>query len=109
MVDLGPRMQGLVRRIERARVLDAPAGAVEPIVRQLTRSDAVKRVLSGAPIGHRLHPLLTDIPIGAWVSASVVDVVGGRGAHTASRRLVGVGILAALPTVASRPWPCSSR
>ena len=31
----------------------------------------------------------------------MVDVVGGRGAHTASRRLVGVGILAALPTVAS--------
>jgi nitrite reductase/ring-hydroxylating ferredoxin subunit len=48
-----------------------------------------------------LHPLLTDIPIGAWVSASVVDLVGGRAAHTASRRLVGVGIVAAVPTVAS--------
>ncbi len=101
MVDLGSRLQGLVRRIERARVLDAPAGAIEPIARRLTRSDAVKRALSGADIGHRLHPLLTDIPIGAWVSASVLDVVGGRAAHTASRRLVGVGIVAALPTIAS--------
>ena len=98
---MSARLPGVVRRIERASVLDAPANAITRIVRRATRADAVKNALSGVTIGHRLHPVLTDVPIGAWLSASLLDVVGGRHARVPAQRLVGVGVLATLPTAAT--------
>jgi nitrite reductase/ring-hydroxylating ferredoxin subunit len=90
-----------LHRIEQAEVLDTPGRALQAVSSRLTRSDAVKNALSGTWLGHRLHPMLTDVPIGAWVGAAVLDLVGGRRSGTAARRLVGLGILAALPTAAS--------
>ena len=58
-------------------------------------------VLSGQWLGHAFHPLLTDIPLGCWTSASLLDLVGGRSARSASRRLVGLGVLTSLPTAAA--------
>jgi nitrite reductase/ring-hydroxylating ferredoxin subunit/uncharacterized membrane protein len=59
---------------------------------------AVKDGLHGIWLGHALHPALVALPIGAWTTASVLDMVGARsGADTA----IGFGILAALPTAAS--------
>jgi uncharacterized membrane protein len=51
-------------------------------------------------LGHPVHPALTDLPIGFWTSSCFLDVVGGRHHVKASRRLVGAGILTALPAVA---------
>ncbi|MFN8637234.1 MAG: Rieske 2Fe-2S domain-containing protein [Chloroflexota bacterium] len=59
---------------------------------------AVKDALHGTWLGHALHPALVAAPIGAWTTATVLDLVGARqGADTA----LGFGILAALPTAAS--------
>jgi hypothetical protein len=41
------------------------------------RAGALKDVLSGAWLGHALHPIMTDIPIGAWRSSSIA-VAGAR-------------------------------
>jgi uncharacterized membrane protein len=49
-------------------------------------------------LGHRLHPVLTDLPLGCWTSASLIDVLGGRSGRSASTRLIAVGLLAAGPT-----------
>ena len=49
-------------------------------------------------LGHSLHPVLTDLPLGCWTSATLVDVLGGRSGRKAATRLVGVGLLAAGPT-----------
>ncbi len=49
-------------------------------------------------LGHSLHPVLTDLPLGCWTSASLVDLVGGRSGRSASTKLVGIGLLAAGPT-----------
>ena len=70
-------------------------------MKQLTASNVVKRTLSGAPLGHRLHPLLTDIPIGSWTSASVLDVVAWRSGEKSAQRLTALGIVAAVPTAAA--------
>jgi len=99
--DLSSYMDKIVERIETTGVLDAPAALLEPVAKRITRSDAASRVLSGAPIGHRLHPLLTDLPIGAWTSAAALDLLGGRAARPAARRLVALGVLAAVPTALS--------
>jgi len=90
-----------VGTIGRAETLDRPIAAVQTLTGRVFESDRVKRVLSGAPLGHRLHPMLTDIPIGCWTSASVLDVVAWRSGRASARRLVALGLVAALPTVAS--------
>jgi nitrite reductase/ring-hydroxylating ferredoxin subunit/uncharacterized membrane protein len=95
------RLRQFVGAIERAEALDAPIAAVRAVTGRIFESDQVKRVLSGAPLGHRLHPLLTDIPIGCWTSASVLDLVAWRSGRAGARRLVALGVVAALPTVAS--------
>lgn len=64
----------------------------------VVRPGSVKDVLSGTWMSHPLHPILTDVTIGAWTSAFVLDVLGGEQARPASDRLVGVGVLSAVPT-----------
>ena len=63
--------------------------------------DPLKNLLSGTWMGHPLHPMLTDLPIGFWTSAWVLDVVGGKRSRPAAQRLIGLGILSAVPTAAS--------
>jgi nitrite reductase/ring-hydroxylating ferredoxin subunit/uncharacterized membrane protein len=58
----------------------------------------VKDLLSGTWLGHPLHPVLTDVVVGAWTSSFLLDLIPGRRTRKASNRLVDVGILAAVPT-----------
>jgi uncharacterized membrane protein len=77
------------------------------LVRQLERFTPVvergqaRKILSGEWLGHALHPALTDVPIGFWVSAGVLDLVGGKKSRRATQRLIGLGLLAVPPTAAS--------
>ncbi|GAB2568046.1 Rieske (2Fe-2S) protein [Microlunatus antarcticus] len=57
-----------------------------------------KNLASGTFLGHSLHPLLVTVPIGSWTAAAAFDVVGDR---KGAKRLVGLGILGALPTMAT--------
>ena len=68
-------------------------------------------VLRGAWLGHALHPSLTDVPLGLWTAASVLDLVGGPSARPAAQRLLGVGLLSVAPTAASgwAEWHRSDR
>ena len=70
-------------------------------MRRLTADDNVKSVLSGTPLGHRAHPMLTDIPIGCWTSASLVDFLSFRSGNRASKYLTGIGVLASVPAIAT--------
>ena len=54
----------------------------------------VRNVLDGVWFGNPLHPALTDVPIGAWSAAFVLDLAGSPAADQA----LGVGILGAVPT-----------
>src|SRR3954452_22261619 len=96
-----PRLHNLAERIGAAASLDGPAEAVAKWVRGAVPRGPVKDTLSGTPLGHALHPFLTDFPIGTWTSALLLDVFGGRQARPASRRLIAAGVLTSLPTAAS--------
>jgi len=50
----------------------------------------LKDFLNGVWFGHPLHPAITDVPIGAYVVAVVLDFAGQRTAATAA---IGVGIV----------------
>ena len=85
-------------RLEAATALDRPVRALAPAVRAAFGSGARGSVLRGDWLGHALHPLLTDLVIGSWTSATVLDLFGGRDADAAAQRLIGTGLLAAGPT-----------
>lgn len=93
-----PALVGLALRLEEDGRLDAAVDALQPAADALVAEPTRRDALLGKVMGHSLHPLLTDVPIGAWVSALTLDLVGGRTSRPAARRLIGVGILAAVPT-----------
>ena len=98
VVDVAQRW---VYRIGESEALEGPAEQTAQLVRPLTEPDAVKNLLSGTWLGHRLHPMLTDVVIGSWISAGLLDAVGGRDGRRSADRLVATGVLAALPTAAA--------
>lgn len=49
-------------------------------------------------LGHSVHPALTDLTLGCWISASILDVAGGPQARQGATLLVGAGLAAAGPT-----------
>ena len=92
---------GIVRwtlRLEEASALDGPVEAVRPKVQELFGSGTRGALLRGEWLGHAVHPVLTDLPIGTWTSATLLDLFGGPQASAAAQRLVGIGLLAVAPT-----------
>lgn len=84
--------------IEGAEVLDAPAKPLGKWVRTALAREPLKDAISGTWLGHAVHPLLTDVVIGTFLSATLLDLLGGDD-ERAQRRLVSAGIAAAVPTV----------
>lgn len=94
-------LRRLIKYIESLEAFDHVSEPVAGRVQRATSQDAVENALSGTWLGHKLHPVLTDLPIGAWTMASALDVTAGSSGADAARRLVGLGVLATLPTAAS--------
>ncbi|WP_136612222.1 Rieske 2Fe-2S domain-containing protein [Sinomonas albida] len=88
-------------RVERWPLLDKIGDPVRSVVQAAIKPKAVRNTLSGTPLGHPLHALLTDFPIGAWSLASVLDLLGGERDEHAADLLVGTGLVAAIPTAAA--------
>ena len=95
-------LNALAARLESVEALDGPGQTAGRAVRGLIPDGAPKDVLSGAWLGHAVHPILTDIPIGAWTSSVLLDWIGGQGSQSASDRLILTGVLAAGATVVHR-------
>jgi len=88
----------LAEAVEAQAGLDGLVDALRGPAAVTTAGPTRRRVLLGHWLGHALHPLLTDLPIGLWTSAWVLDVVPVPGACRAAQRLVGLGVLCAAPT-----------
>ncbi|MFI1585807.1 Rieske 2Fe-2S domain-containing protein [Embleya sp. NPDC020630] len=88
----------ITTRLEQARGLDRPASLLRGLVGRVPEG-RIRDIAHGVPIGHPVHPLLVQVPIGAWLSASVLDFVPGTG--PASGVLITVGLGAALPAAAA--------
>jgi uncharacterized membrane protein len=90
-----------VERLEAWPRIDVLVDAVDRRVPLALREGRLREQLSGTWLGHALHPLLTDLPLGMWMSATVLDLVGGRRSRAASTTLTGLGVVAVVPTAAS--------
>ena len=91
-------LDAVISRLEQVKALDAVAERVSVAASSVSHKPPISSALSGTWIGHPLHPILTDLPIGSWTSAFVLDLAGGRRARPAAQALVGVGVLTAIPT-----------
>ncbi|MER6400566.1 Rieske 2Fe-2S domain-containing protein [Kitasatospora sp. NPDC001603] len=89
------------RRLRRAldapahwEFLDAPASSLADAVESVPLGPS-RDALHGVWLGHPLHPVLVQLPIGCWMSAGLLDFTpGGR---RAAGTLVAAGLLTAGP------------
>jgi hypothetical protein len=70
-------LRRIVTPIERARALDAVSDRLQAAVQAVAQPQAVQDALHGVWLGHPLHPALVQVPIGAFLSAAVLDLVPG--------------------------------
>jgi nitrite reductase/ring-hydroxylating ferredoxin subunit/uncharacterized membrane protein len=96
-----PILHQIVTQLGERDGLDPPARKLLDVADRAIKPGWLRDVLSGTFLGHALHPLMTDLPIGSWTSAMVLDLAGGRDGRKAAQRLIGTGILASLPTAAT--------
>jgi nitrite reductase/ring-hydroxylating ferredoxin subunit len=89
-----------IAKIERAQALDKPAAAVRAVVQRFLKNRAVADALHGVWLGHPLHPVFTDIPVGAWTTGMVLDAVAAsrddRAMQDAADVAMAVGLVGAL-------------
>ena len=96
-----PKLHAIAEAIGRLEALDEPAEKIAKATRSALEPGPLKDALSGTFLGHPLHPLATDVVIGTWTSALLLDLVGGKESRGGARKLIGAGLAAALPTAAA--------
>jgi nitrite reductase/ring-hydroxylating ferredoxin subunit len=89
----------VVDRLENAGLLDPVVHAVHKVVRKALHRQSVRDALHGVWLGHPLHPALTNIPMGTWTAAAVLDVLPGTA--SASSTLIATGCVGYFPTILS--------
>ena len=96
-----PTVSRWVDELGKNQALDTVSAPLRPLAKIFTKNNSVRNALKGNFMGHALHPLLTDLPMGFWMSALTLDFVSPRASKRASQRLTGLGILSAVPTAAA--------
>jgi uncharacterized membrane protein len=89
-----------VHRVESSAALDGLSSVLELVSRPLG-AQPVRSLLLGTGSGHALHPVMTDVPIGLWSSAVLLDLRGRRTDRPAANLLLASGLVSVLPTVAT--------
>jgi nitrite reductase/ring-hydroxylating ferredoxin subunit/uncharacterized membrane protein len=99
-------LQFAKRAANAAPGLDRLAARLQPRVRSAVMSRPwLHDALDGTWLGVPLHPVLTDVPVGAWTAAFGLDAVsvltGSRAAGDGADGALAVGIAGAVPAAAT--------
>src|SRR3954467_6217710 len=89
-------LMGILDRVADATPIDKVAEPVRRAVQSTLRPQLVKDLLHGTWLGHPLHPVLAQVPVGSWVSAGLLDLIPPL--RPAATTLIGAGVAAAVPT-----------
>ncbi|MFF4891443.1 DUF2231 domain-containing protein [Micromonospora chersina] len=102
-------MRELLTKIEQNTRLDGVGDRLQRAVQGTLRPQRVRDFLHGVWLGHPLHPAMVQVPVGAWISAALVDLMPGQ--RRAATALVGVGTVSALPAAVAglNDWAALSR
>ena len=87
-----------LRRVEESSGLDPAVRAVEPVATRIVGRHRIRRLLHGDATGIPLHVIYTDAPFGGWFMALFLDLFRDAGTRRAATRLVGFGVISAVPT-----------
>ncbi|HET6312841.1 MAG TPA: Rieske 2Fe-2S domain-containing protein [Chloroflexia bacterium] len=92
--------------IDRQKWLDDISDKVQPLINNTFSSGGevgkvAKDFLNGVWLGHPLHPVITDVPVGGWTITQLLDVIsmlrgGDDGLDAAADIALGAGIVAAV-------------
>lgn len=89
----------LLTRLETARALDPVSDKIQEAIISAPVPRGLRDLLHGTWIGHALHPVLVQVPVGAFISSAVLDLLPGT--RRAATTLVAVGTAGAVPAVAA--------
>jgi nitrite reductase/ring-hydroxylating ferredoxin subunit/uncharacterized membrane protein len=97
--------------IEQQKWIDELSEKVQPVINDLFNNAgengrSIKDLLNGVWLGHPLHPMLTDVPVGAWTMTQFLDLVSmalgdDEGLDRAADLTLAAGLVAAVPTIIS--------
>jgi len=90
-------MKKLLARLERTRSLDRISDPLRDAVAALVGKARLEDALHGTWLGHPLHPAAVQFPVGAWISATVLDLLPGRQHRRSATALLAIGTASALP------------
>ncbi|MDQ3707538.1 MAG: non-heme iron oxygenase ferredoxin subunit [Chloroflexota bacterium] len=92
--------------IDRQKWLDDISDKLQPLINDTFSSGGevgkiAKDFLNGVWLGHPLHPVITDVPVGAWTMTQLLDLISlmrgdDAGLDAAADITLGAGIVAAL-------------
>jgi nitrite reductase/ring-hydroxylating ferredoxin subunit/uncharacterized membrane protein len=101
-------LRTMLDKLELVRWLDRIGDPVQRGVQTVLRG-RVRDALHGVWLGHPLHPALVQLPIGAWVSATILDLIPST--RRAATVLIGVGTAGAVPSIVAgeNDWAALSR
>jgi nitrite reductase/ring-hydroxylating ferredoxin subunit/uncharacterized membrane protein len=88
-----------IETVENASWLGSVISKVVDAFSRVVGPGTLKDALSGTWLGHPVHPLFTDVTVGAWTSAVALDLFGSERTRDGADALVALGTLSALPTV----------
>ena len=97
----GVASRSLPQRVVRA-VGESPVSERVARAQELVYGPVIKWV-RGSPLhtdvlGHSIHPSLTDVTAGCWLSTSLLDLAGGSESRRGATLLAAFGLLASVPT-----------
>ena len=72
--------KSLMKIIDDQDWLDDAGKAIQPLILNAFKAGGkagkeIKNFLHGRWLGHALHPMVTDVPIGAWTTAAILDTI----------------------------------
>ncbi|MGK5676395.1 Rieske 2Fe-2S domain-containing protein [Micromonospora sp. URMC 106] len=96
-------------KIEQASGLDRIGDRLQRAVQATLRPQRVRDLLHGVWLGHPLHPAMVQVPVGAWISTAVLDLMPGQ--RRAATTLCAVGTVSALPAAVAglNDWAALAR
>jgi nitrite reductase/ring-hydroxylating ferredoxin subunit/uncharacterized membrane protein len=89
----------LLDKLEKATALDNVGDRLQAATQAVIRPQRLRDLLHGVWLGHSLHPVLVQAPVGAFISAAVLDLLPGR--RRAATTLIAMGTATALPAAAA--------
>lgn len=82
-------------KLEKLAELDQVAKPVRAFIHNKIQPQSLRDALHGVWLGHPLHPVLVQIPVGTWASAGILDLIPKTGPATTT--LISTGLIAAGP------------